>query len=291
MKTYACVVIAGTFLFSCNTQELEEKIVQLESEKTELLTETQRKDASMVDFMSSLSEIESNLDEIRTREMNIEIIKKEGNLSADELGEKIKEDIQAINTLLQENRQKVVGLNQQLAMSKSENAKLNRLMGQLKAEMSAQIEEREEQIMGLKNSLADMEVQVEELNLTVAGLEDMGAAKDSIIQQRVGDLNTAYFVVGNKKDLEAEQVIDREGGLLGIGKTEKLSSNLNTQKFEKIDIREKRSFVVPSNKVELVSAHPSSAYRIEQADDQATLVISDPEKFWESSKYLVMLTK
>lgn len=225
--------------------------------------------------------------------MNIELAREEGTLSPEALGEEIKEDVKAINELLQQNRNSISSLSRQVAAGKSENTKLNRLMGQLKAELTQQITERETQIDTLKGQLLAQEVRIEELNTNLVALKEVNFEQDSLIDYQTESLNTAYFVMGTTKQLEEEEVIDREGGLLGLGRTKKLRDNFAADRFDKIDIREQRTFPVQANKLELVTPHPSHAYTIEHNEETETyqLVIADPESFWESSKYLVMVTE
>lgn len=293
MKTIAFISGLSILLFSCNSKELEEQIAQLELERDEIKTEVNQRDASLERFMTSFTDIEKNLREIREREMNIELAREEGKLSPEALGEKIKEDVKAINELLQQNRNSISGLSRQVAAGKSENTKLNRLMGQLKAELTQQITERETQIDTLKGQLLAQEVRIEELNTNLVALKGVNFEQDSLIDHQTASLNTAYFVMGTTKQLEEEEVIDREGGLLGLGRTKKLRDNFAADRFDKIDIREQRTFPVQANKLELVTPHPSHAYTIEHNEETETyqLVIADPESFWESSKYLVMVTE
>ncbi len=293
MKSYAFLLVAGVILMSCNQQELEKQIAQLETEKAEMLKAIESKDAEVMSFMNSFAAIEENLREIREREMNIEMARQEDNLSSETLKTKIEEDIQVISRLLQENREKLEKLSAKLAVSKSDNSKLKKLMAQMQEDLTRQIEIRETEIGALKDQLAGMEIEIEELNTTLTDLRKVGLAQDSVIHHHTLAINTAYYVIGSSKELEKEQVIDREGGLLGIGKTEKLSDNFNASKFTKIDIREKLSIPVEAKSVELVTSHPEDAYTLEKDQEHNTiqLVISDPQAFWESSKYLVMVKK
>jgi hypothetical protein len=61
-----------------------------------------------------------------------------------------------------------------------------------------------------------------------------------------------------------------------------------------VDIRTISTIPVHSKKVELVTKHPTDSYEIvldEDAKQVDKLVILNPDKFWESSKLLVMVTK
>ncbi len=292
MKNIVFAFILGTILLGCNTKEMEEKITQLQQENQKLLAETNQKDKTLTTFMESFAEVEKNLGEIRAREMNIEMSKEE-NLSSEDLKERIAADVQEINRLITENKETISKLNVKLKNSTNENVRLNNTMQKLQKELEEQVAQREERITTLNTELEKMHGTVEELNTNLASLKESNTEKEQSIEQKIQTLNTAYYVSGEAKDLENKEIIDKEGGFLGLGRTEKLKDNFSQDQFTKIDIRETVLFPVDGDKIELVTSHPTDSYKIEKDEtgENLNLVVSNPEKFWESSKYLVMVVK
>ncbi len=291
VRNFVIVSVLTIGLFSCENKEMQDQISSLTQENLNLEKKTASKDSSLSAFISSFAEIESNLSEIREREMNIEL-NREKNLSSEDLKKRIQEDIQEINRLLVENKEKIGELNAQLKYSGKQNAKLKASMEELQANLLAKVEEKETQISVLTDELAGMKIKVEELNTNLAGLTEENKQKEQAIVSKTGELNTAYFVAGSYKQLKENKVLSKEGGFLGLGKTEVLSDNFNRRQFNQIDIRETLSFPLEGEEVELVTNHPSDSYRLEKSDEEKiNLVVSDPTKFWESSKYLVMVVK
>src|SRR5207253_11489062 len=82
------------------------------------------------------------------------------------------------------------------------------------------------------------------------------------------------------------------GGLLGMGKTSKLSSNFDNSKFTKIDYTQTTVIAVNSDNVKIITSHPTDSYKMENDSKKKgvvrNLVITNPEKFWSASKYLVV---
>jgi hypothetical protein len=80
--------------------------------------------------------------------------------------------------------------------------------------------------------------------------------------------------------------------LLGIGKTEQLSANFDNSKFTKIDYTQTTTIAVNSA-MKIVTTHPTDSYTLEKdATDKnkvTNIVITNPEKFWSASKYLVVI--
>ncbi|MEM9671555.1 MAG: hypothetical protein AAF992_03125 [Bacteroidota bacterium] len=293
MKRYAILLPALALMFGCQNKELENQVAALEAERQQILAAVEHKDAALTEFMESLATVEDNLHQIRERELNIEITQKETGTSAQQAEKKIVADIQAIDALLLENREKIQELNKKLGGAYGKNNKLRKSLTKLKDELTQQIKERETEIGTLKDQLVAMEMKIDTLNINVAGLEKVNLAKDSVIEQRVTELHAAYFVAGTSKELEEKSVIDKKGGVLGLGRTTTLADRYDAQQFTKIDIREQLSFPLPSENIKLATSHPSDSYQIktDEGSEKTELVIANPEKFWESSKYLVMVVK
>ena len=86
------------------------------------------------------------------------------------------------------------------------------------------------------------------------------------------------------------KVIDKSGGLLGIGKTSKLASNIDNEKFTKIDYAQTSTIPIDSKTAKLITAHPSDSYKLNKEKDKVVSIsITNPEKFWSASKYLVVV--
>jgi len=281
----------GIVFFSCNTEELENKITQLNAENQQLEARYQAKDSSLTAFINSFAEIEQNLSEIREREMNIELAREE-NLSAGDLKNRINENVEEINRLLEENREKIKALNARLTYAGRQNSQLKASMEELQQTLAAKVQEKEGQIENLREDLTNLQFEINQLNTNLAELKEENQEKAQVIDKKTNQMNTAYYAAGTFRELQDEQILSKEGGFLGLGRTEVLNDNVNKDRFNQINIRETLFFPVQGEKVELVTSHPSDSYRIEKTEsDQTQLVVSDPDKFWESSRYLVMMVK
>jgi hypothetical protein len=78
--------------------------------------------------------------------------------------------------------------------------------------------------------------------------------------------------------------------VLGLGGQKELKENFNSKAFTPIDITKVQTIPLQSTGAQLVTNHPSDSYSIEIKGDQVSdLRITDPEKFWAASKYLVVV--
>ncbi len=285
-------LIFAVSVVSCNTKEMENKIASLSAENQKLMAQVQEKDSTVVSFMGALAQVETNLRKIREREMNIEV-KNAEDLSPSDLIDQIGKDVEEINRLLAENKKTFRGLSIRLRNSSNENVKLNNMMEQLKNSFAEKITMQENRIESLNDELASRKVEIQILNASVEELTEQTEVQQSTINEKTEALNTAYYTMGTYKDLKEKNVLNKEGGFLGLGRTETLKNDFNENEFRKINIRETVFFPIEAKKVELVTTHPDDAYMLEEDEtsDNINLIISDPEKFWQSSKYLVLITK
>ncbi|WP_157638234.1 hypothetical protein [Flexithrix dorotheae] len=294
MKNFILIAAVVVGFSSCKNKELEQEVASLKEINKELQAANHDQDSSITGFMETFNEISQNLAEIREKESSIELNSE--NKSADSR-ERIKEDLTIINDLMDQNRAKIDDLDKKLKWAWSSNAKIKKSMETLKEDFMAQIDAKDNEINTLRDELANMNITVEELNQNLASLNDENILKDEAIEEKnqvieaqTAVINTAYYKTGNAKELVAQEIITKEGGIIGLGASKQLNANLNTSNFEQIDITQIKEIPLNGKKAELVTNHPADSYKIEGEDKEVSkLVILSPEKFWNSSKYLVVM--
>ena len=242
-----------------------------------------QKDNEINDMMSTLNDIEEGFREINQAENRVALAKQgEGANSA----QRIKENIQFIQSTMQQNRELINKLKQQLRESSFKGDQLKRAIENL----TAQLEEKDQQLAKLRAELdakdihiSELDEKVANLNTDVSNLSEDNAQKQQTIQTQDKQLNSAWFVFGTKSEL-------KEQNILQDGKV--LQSNFNKEYFTKIDIRVDKEIKLYSRSAKLMTAHPAGSYTLERdANKQYILRITNPQQFWSTSKYLVILVK
>ena len=143
-------------------------------------------------------------------------------------------------------------------------------------QLRAELDSKEIHIM-------ELDEQVANLNNDVAELTTENTQRAETISTQDKQLNTAWFVFGTKNELKEQQI-------LVDGKV--LQSSFNKEYFTKIDIRVDKEIKLYSKSAEILTSHPSSSYTLQRdANKQYVLRITDPQLFWSTSKYLVVLVK
>ena len=255
-------------------------------------------------MMGTLNDIQQGFAEINAAEQRVTIAK--AGEGADKTAQ-IKENIQFIAQRMQENRELIKKLQQQLretgfkgdqmrktienlmAQLSQKDVELKKLRSELEAK-NIHIAELDETITGLNSDVANLNQSVnalttEKTNLTTEkeNLQNENSEKAQTISNQDKQLNTAWYVFGTKKELKQQRI-------LADGKV--LQGGFNKNYFTKIDIRVNKEIRLYSTSAKILTSHPSSSYSLtKDTNGQFVLRINDPQNFWSTSKYLVVQVK
>jgi hypothetical protein len=113
--------------------------------------------------------------------------------------------------------------------------------------------------------------------------------KQGIIDNQSRDLNQIYYISGTRKELMAAGIVDRKGGLLGIGRVTTVRRNIDTDKFQTTNLLDTQEIRFPaSNKGYVVlSNHVAASYTLTRDSEGWVLTVKDPENF-RKQKFLVL---
>ena len=242
-----------------------------------------QRDSEINDMMVTLNEITEGFRQINEAENRVSIVKDgEGTNKR----QQIKENIQFISNTMQRNRELIKKLQQQLRDSRFNGGELKKAIENL----MQQLDEKNQQLQQLRTELdskdihiAELDETVNSLNSNVSKLKNESDQKSQTISNQDKQLNTAWFVFGTKKELKDQHI-------LANGKV--LESTFNKNYFTKIDIRMDKEIKLYSKSARVLTMHPSSSYTLSRdANNQYILRINNPQIFWSTSKYLVVLVK
>lgn len=277
--------VALCFLLS-GCKSFKEEFEQVSRERDSLIYASDLKDSSINALLSDFNAIEKNLDSIAQRQEAIDITSLHNAEVKATQRDRINENIRVINELLERNRKLIAELQAKLRSSQGRVAELNILVDRLQFSVA----EKEKELGVTKARLNEMDLNLENLNVMLDTITAQKAETDKALQDRIKQLNTAYYVVGTFKELRQKNVVNKEGGFLGIGKNQLLKQDFNNDAFTRIDITETRIIDFGGKEGKVITNHPSGSYSlVRNAGKFSSLNISDPEKFWGASKYLVVI--
>ncbi len=281
MKKALLFVVALLSLTACNQKGSgDEKLVQQADSLNRIIAQ---KDNEINDMIGTMNDIEEGFRAINAAEDRVSVARQGEGASAKE---RIQENMQFIQQTMQQNRELINKLRNQLRTSSVKGDQLRRTLETL----TQQMDEKDAQLKALQAELQAKNIQIEELteqvsdlSTNVSNLKEESSEKSQTISQQDKQLNSAWFVFGTKKELKEQHII--EDG-------EVLRSNFNQDYFTKIDIRVDKEIKLYSRSAKLLTSHPAGSYKLEtDANKQYVLRIENPSKFWSTSKYLVILVK
>ncbi len=288
MKNYLFIALFSLMFTACEQAKLDKAALDKTTiENDSLKSIVSDREASINDFITSFNDVERNLDSVTARQHLIAVsTDQQGDLKPSQRS-RINAGIASINTLMDENRKKLAELKKKLKNSSYKNVELAKAI----ATINNQLAQKDVELTALNEKLYNLNAQVNDLQTALSIVTEESAVKSQTIAEETMALHTAYYVIGESKELRDAKLIDRKGGLLGMGKTAKLSDNIDNSKFTRIDYTQTTSIEVNS-KMKIITVHPADSYVLEtDAKNKKmvkNLIISNPEKFWSASKYLVI---
>ena len=285
MKKQLLLSMAFAMLVIVGCQEKKNNPVDLASieQNDSLQKNIAQRDNEINDMMATMNEIQEGFREINAAENRVSIAKDGERANK---AQQIRENIKFISSRMQENRALINKLQKQLRESNFQGDQLQKTI----AGMLKQLDEKDQQLQQLRAELDAKDIHISELdetinnlNTNVSDLKTESQQKSQTISNQDMQLNTAWYVFGTKKELKEQRV-------MVDGKV--LQSSFNKNYFTKIDIRVDKEIKFYSKSAKLLTTHPSSSYTLTQdANKQYVLRITNPQIFWSTSKYLVVLVK
>ena len=268
---------------SCNNDAVKKAELAATQQRDSLEQIISQKDNEINDMMTTLSDIEEGFREITEAQNRVTIAKSgEGTNTR----QRIQENMQFIQSAMQQNKELINKLRQQVRESTVKGGQLKKIIDNL----TQQMEVKDKQLQALREELdkkdihiAQLDEQVADLNTNVSSLTKENTQKSETISTQDKALHTAWFVFGTKKELKEQKILD-DG--------EVLRANFNKEYFTKIDIRIDKEIKLYSKSAEILTHHPANSYQLTRdANKQYVLRILEPQTFWSTSKYLVIQVK
>ena len=281
MKKYLVLLLIPVF-FACG-RDAKKKAEELQAKTDSLMSQTLQKDEAINEFVRSINEIQGTLDTIKMKENIINLSTDQGGELRISAKEQIKSDIQSIYLLMEKNKQTIASLTSKLKSTNLKVVELQKLVERLTKDNAQKAMDIED----LRAKLAKMNIVIETANLKIDTLSRTVKSQSQKLQDQGqtiaaqdAALNTAYYVIGNSKELKKSGVI-KSGDIL---------SDFNKDLFTRIDIRKVTEISILSKKAKILSNHPSSSYKL-NGDKKLiqSLQILDYKAFWGNSKYLVIV--
>ncbi len=283
-KNWILLLVMGLMVVSCTNVKESKEYKELQAQRDSLMMSSAGVESEAAEMMEVISEVEANFARIREAEKYIATQSAQGGEMTQDTRQRVQENFRMINEILQRNKAQLEQLNRKQSAGSKEIASLKNTISRLNAEML----ESSNRMAELQNELALKDEQIALLAEDVTALAQEAEQQSAIIREQDKSLHTAYYVFGTASELKEQKILS--GGFLQ--QTRVLQDTFNQEYFLKIDIREVTQIPLYAPKGKLWSTHPEGTYEFVKGDDaNLTFVITDTQRFWSLTKYLIIEVK
>jgi hypothetical protein len=269
-------------LWSCNnSDQLVQQYKSLHEHDSTLALQTAAQDSTIKGYVHYVNEIQSNLDEINSRE---KIISAE---DENKTSNKAVADIKALDNLIIKSNKEIAALQFKLKKMDKKDVEMEALV----ARMSAQLSDKDKEITDLQNNLASVNTSYAEVTKQFDDTITVLEAQNNRVENLTNEIHTVYYAVGTVKELKNNKVITKIGGFIGIGKNTELTPDKNTSYFTKTDLTKLNVIPLNAKFKKLLTTHPAMSYKITGDKKADSLLITNPAVFWSEDKFLVVAVK
>ena len=277
---FACLL----FVLTACEKEKKTPMIDVQLQQNDSLQKMlDQKNNEINDMMATFNEIQEGFRLISEAEGRVTIAKEGEGTDRKAV---IRKDMEFIQETMMQNRDRIESLRQKLRESTINGEELRKTIDGLVKQMQDQentIKALREELNNKDFHISELDKAITELNDNVSDLKEESNKKSQTISDQDKQIHTAYYVFGTKSELKEQKILE---------KGEVLRSNFNKNYFTKIDTRVDKEIKLYSKSAKLLTMHPSSSYTLtKDSKDQYVLKITNPQIFWSTSKYLVVLVK
>ena len=282
-KSFILIALAAVILGACsgNDKKLAEDSAEISNLKMQYNEASTFNDSLLL----LMGDIYTGLDSINQQEG---LLYSTGGGEGVDRREEIRKNLSSIRARLAANKQLLEELQAKANAAGKDNAVLNKTIEQLKQNLASQ----EQKIAQLTSDLEKAQAQIQDLNNQVAEgeqkLQDANAATDEARAAAVAaenEANKVYYAIGTNKELKKNGILEKKF----LRATKVMQGDFNQNYFTTADKRTLTSLPTGSKKAKIKSNMPEGSYEIVGGkDDNKTIKITNPAKFWSLTPYLIV---
>jgi len=281
MKKVGILFLGMGMMFACTNVKESKEYKELEAERDSLLQLSSSANEEVAEMMAVISEVEENFNKIREAEKYLSTESSQSGEMSQDTKTRINENFKMINEILQRNKAQLAELRSKYNSSNKQIALLKNTIERLNKEM----EESAARVSELQSLLAERDSTIVKLSSDITALASEAEAQSATIQEQDKALHTAYYVFGTANELKDQKILS--GGFLQPTKV--MKDTFNKDYFIKIDIRDVTEIPLYAKKAKLWSTHPEGTYEfVKGPDGDLTFHITDTQRFWSLTKFLVI---
>ncbi|MCB5261595.1 MAG: hypothetical protein LHW64_07155 [Candidatus Cloacimonetes bacterium] len=270
-------------VFGAIWMNASKKNKELNLNNEELKTLYESSTATIGEIQSSLQSLDEDLSGQLFTQSEIP------NLSPEDRHQRVIKSIANMREQIEADKKKIATLEAQLSGSRTQLKSVQQIVDRLKASIGeketimAELQDR----LGIMSETIEAERRLSEQE--IASREQTIQEKKDALDEAAWNANVIYYTVGKRSDLKDRGVIDRKGGLLGIGKVTLVAKSLETEDFSEINLLETTEIRFPATKkgYSVLSNHVATTYSVSKDGGEYVFTVTDPQNF-RKQKFLVI---
>lgn len=279
--TILSVLALALAFTSCDFETQAFKDMRYQRDSIQYLQQTQLDE--LLGYMDIVQSVDSSFEAIRESQNLLSMVPVDGE-GSQSVKQRVEENISMISNLLADNNARIAELEEKFNESDLKNTKLQKTINRLKRDLKAKNEEISKLYKDLeaKNFKIDsLLVENQMVGQRAAELTALSEVQQAQLQAQDQALHTAYFFMGTRKELKANDINVKDK-----------DSGYRTSLFTPIDVRTFDRLETGSKSAKILTKHPENSYELVRDENKIyTLVIKNPENFWNASKYLIIQIK
>lgn len=283
MKKTMLILGTALLIMSCSEKEMNDLKAKHKAEKDSIQNVYNEKEALVAELTDVIIEVQTGLGKVTQHTGSLHQLNSKGAIEKSLITKskvRIIKEITFIENEMTKSRSKINQLNKRLRSSRGSVKKLQEIVANLEANVIA----KEEEIALLKSNLSSKS---EELTVAYKAIDENKLSIADLTSQ----LEAVYFIAKNEDELEKLNVVKRQGGFIGIGRTLSLTTNFSFSDYEKANLNELNEVKIPAKMtdIQMLSNHPKASYKLVASANETTLEIVDKAGFWSNSKHLTVV--
>ena len=278
--TILSVLALALAFTSCDFETQAFKDMRYQRDSIQHLQQTQLDE--LLGYMDIVQDVDSSFEAIRESQNMLSMVSYEEGKQG--VKQRVQENIYMISNLLAENNAKIAELEERLNESDLKNTKFQKTINRLKKDLKAKNAEIAKLYKDLESKnfkIDSLLVENQIVGQRAAELTALSEAQLAQLTAQDAALHTAYFFMGTRKELKANDINVKDK-----------DSGYRTSLFTPIDIRTFDRLATDSKSAKILTKHPEGSYElVRDAEKKYTLIIKNPENFWNASKYLIIQVK
>jgi hypothetical protein len=205
---------------------------------------------------------------------------------------RIVSSISNMRTQIEADKKKISDLEKQLASSKTQLKGVQDIVNKLKASIGDKEKIMDELQKKLGIMTETLETERRTSQVEIQKREQSLSEKQQELAKQTLEANTIYYIYGTRNELIDKGIIDRKGGLLGIGKVTTVTQTIQSAKYTEMNLLDTQQITFPATKkgYSVLSNHIATTYRVEKLGDNNVLTVTDAPNF-RKQKFLVIELK